>query len=159
MRRKRQGFAFVAAGAAVALALAGAAVAAINGHAARAATVVKVTEREYHISLSKTALPAGTFTFSIHNAGKIAHQLDLSGSGIRLKHVASIAPGTTRTITVKLTGGKLSIWCPLPGHAADGMKASLRVQGATSSSGGSAGAGATGGTDTTGGTDSGAVWG
>lgn len=157
MRRKRQGFAFVAAGAVLALALAGAALAAMSGRAAsNAGTIVKVTEREYHISLSKTALPAGTVTFSIHNAGKIAHQLDLSGSGIRTKHVSTILPGATRTLTVKLTGGKLTIWCPLPGHAAEGMRTSLKVQGATTSSGGSAGSNA--GT-TTGGSDSGAVWG
>ncbi|MHB8470661.1 MAG: hypothetical protein ACYDCH_13050 [Gaiellaceae bacterium] len=155
MRRNRQGFAFVAAGIAVSLALAGAAVAALHGHATAAGTVVKVTEREYHITLSRTVLPAGRVTFSVHNAGKLAHQLDLSGAGLRTVHLPTIAPGRTRSVTVKLGGGKLKVWCPVPGHAALGMRTSLKVKGATSSAGGGTAGGTTGGTTTT----PGYVWG
>ncbi|HEY5058942.1 MAG TPA: hypothetical protein VII51_07970 [Gaiellaceae bacterium] len=136
------------------LALAGAAVAAIHGHASARGTKVTVTEREYHIALSTKKFSAGTYTFSVHNAGKIAHQLDLSGAGIKgTAHVPTINPGKTRAITVKLTGGTLSLWCPLPGHASLGMKASVKLTGATSSGG------ATGGTTTTTGTPAGAAWG
>lgn len=109
---------------------------------------MKVTEREYRISLSATSLPAGKVTFSVHNAGHVAHELELSGAGLRTVHVASIAPGKTRSVTVKVAGGTLSLWCPLPGHASLGMKASLKLQGATASSGG-----------TTTGDTSGAAWG
>jgi uncharacterized cupredoxin-like copper-binding protein len=131
MPRQRQRIAIVAAGCAGVLALAGAAVAAINGHAGAHVTKVTVTEREYHIALSTKKFSAGTTTFSVHNAGHIAHQLDLSGAGIKgTAHVPTIAPGKTRTITVKLTGGTLSLWCPLPGHAALGMKASVKLAGA-----------------------------
>ena len=154
---RRQGFAFVAAGIAVAFTLAGAAMAALHGHAAATGTVVKVTEREYHISLSRSALPAGTVTFTVHNAGKVAHALDLSGAGLRTVKVPSIAPGKTRSVTVKLGGGKLTAWCPVPGHAAQGMRTSLSVQGATTSSGGSSSGGTT---TTSGGSSSGGyVWG
>jgi uncharacterized cupredoxin-like copper-binding protein len=131
MRGNGQRLALVAAGIAAVLALAGGAIAAVHGHAAARGTVVKVTEREYRISLSTASLPAGTVTFSVHNAGRIAHQLDLSGAGLPTVHVPSIAPGKTRSVTVKLDGGTLSLWCPLPGHASLGMKASLKLQGAT----------------------------
>jgi len=131
MQGKRQRFALVAAGIAGLLAVTGAAVAAVHGHAGARGTTVKVTEREYRISLSVKSLPAGTVTFSVHNAGHIAHQLDLSGAGLRTVHVPTIAPGKTRSVTVKLGGGTLSLWCPLPGHASLGMKASLKVQGVT----------------------------
>ena len=154
---RRQGFAFVAAGTAAALALAGAAMAALHGPAAAAGTVVKVTEREYHISLSRSAVPAGRVTFTVHNAGKIAHALDLSGAGLRMVKVQTIAPGKTRSVTVKVSGGKLKAWCPLPGHAAQGMRTTLSVAGAAgTSSGGSAGS--SGGTTTTG-TSPGYTWG
>ena len=155
---RRQGFAFVAAGIAAALALAGAAMAALHGHAAAKGTVVKVTEREYHISLSRSAVPAGTVTFTVHNAGTIAHALDLSGAGLKLAKVSTIAPGKTRTVTVKVSGGKLKAWCPVPGHAAQGMRTTLSVKGAAgTSSGGSAGT--TGGTTTTGGSSGTYGWG
>jgi hypothetical protein len=93
----------------------------------------------------------------VHNAGHIAHELDLSGAGLRTVHVAAIAPGKTRSVTVKLNGGTLSLWCPLPGHASLGMKASLTLQGATASSGGTPGGTTTGGTTT--GDSSGEAWG
>jgi len=153
MHGKRQKLALVAAGIAGLLAVTGAAVAAVHGHAGARATTVKVTEREYSIGLSAKSLPAGTVRFSVHNAGHIPHQLDLSGAGLpRTVHVATIAPGKTRSVTVKLTGGTLALWCPLPGHASLGMKASLKLQGATP-----APATTTGGTTT--GDSSGDAWG
>ena len=158
MHGKRQRLALVAAGIAGVLAVTGAAVAAVHGHAGARGTTVKVTEREYRIGLSAKSLPAGTVTFSVHNAGHIPHQLDLSGAGLaRTVHVATIAPGKTRSVTVKLTGGTLALWCPLPGHASLGMKASLKLQGATASSGGTTGVTTTGGTTT--GDTSGDAWG
>ena len=118
------------------VALTGATGAAIAAHGSASATTIRVTEREYHIALSATSAKAGTFTFSVHNAGKIVHKLDLAGAGLKSTvRLPSIAPGATRSVTVKLTGGKLSIWCPQPGHAALGMQTSFKVSGATSGSG------------------------
>jgi len=132
MHRNRQRLALIAAGVAVALTLTGAAMAAFRSHSAAAGTTVKVTETEYHIALSPKSLPAGTIKLSVHNAGKIGHQLDVSGAGLtKIAHLGTIAPGATRTLTVKLTGGTASLWCPLPGHAKLGMKASLIVKGST----------------------------
>ena len=140
MRGNRQRLAFVAAGIAVALTLAGAALAALQGHAAAAGTTIKVTEREYHIALSTTAPAAGTITFKIHNAGHIAHQFDISGGGLKkTARAGSILAGATKSFTVKLSGGTVKVWCPLPGHAALGMKATLKVKGAAGASVGSSG--------------------
>jgi plastocyanin len=132
MQAGRQRMAFVAAGIAVALALAGAAVAAVAAGNSAAKTTIKVTEREYHIALSTSSAKAGTITFSVHNAGNVAHELDIAGGGLKsTARLATIAPGKTRTVTLTLTGGKLSLWCPVPGHAALGMKTSLKVAGGT----------------------------
>jgi plastocyanin len=144
MKRNRQRLAIGAAGVAVALALAGAAVAALTTrtHTAAAAKIA-VTEREYHITLSKKTVAAGTVTFAVRNTGHMAHALAVSGAGIAgVKKLATIAPGKSRTLTVKVKGGTLSVWCPMPGHAALGMKTSLKVHGAAAAGGG-AGAGTT----------------
>ena len=131
MQKKRQTTAFVAAGIAVTLALAGGAAAALLGRTSASGTTIKVTEREYHIALSSTAPAAGTITFSIHNAGHIAHQFDVSGGGLKaVARAGAIKPGATKNFTVKLAGGTVKVWCPLPGHAALGMKATLKVKGA-----------------------------
>ena len=137
MHAGRQRLAFVAAGLAVALALAGAGLAAVAAGASAAKTTIKVTEREYRISLSTSSAKAGTVTFSVHNAGKIAHELDIAGGGLKsAARVGMVAPGKTRTVTLKLTGGTLSLWCPVPGHAALGMKTSLKVTGGTAATSG-----------------------
>jgi plastocyanin len=137
MRAHRQRTAFVALGVAVALALAGAAVAAVAAGSSAATVTIKVPERKYHIGLSASSTKAGSVTFVVHNAGAIAHKLDLAGAGLKSTvKLASIAPGATRRVTVKVTGGKLSLWCPVPGHAALGMKTSLKVSGTAAGSGG-----------------------
>ena len=148
MRSNRHGLAIGAAAIAVALTLAGAAIAATRGHAVARAAHVTVTEREYSIKLSTKSLAAGSVTFTIHNAGHIAHALALSGAGLKTVNVPTIAAGATRSVTVKTKGGTLSLWCPLPGHASLGMKASLKLTGAAASSG-----------DTSTGSNSGAAWG
>ena len=128
---------FIAAGLAVGLALAGAALAATVSRRSVATTTIKVTEREYHIGLSASSSKAGSVTLVVHNAGKIVHSLDIAGAGLKSTvKLPSIAPGATRTVTVKVTGGKLSLWCPVAGHAALGMKTSLKVSGTAAGSGG-----------------------
>lgn len=123
---------FVAAGLAVSLALAGAAVAAVVAKRTGASTTIKVTEREYRISLSSPSAKAGSVTFVIHNAGKLTHKLDVAGGGLaKTAGTPAVAPGATRKLTVTLSGGKVSLWCPVPGHAALGMKTSLKITGTT----------------------------
>lgn len=129
--------------AAVALALAGAAVAAVAAKGSAPAATVKVTESEYHIRLSPTSVKAGRVAFVVHNAGKLEHKFALAGAGHATVIVGPIAPGATRTTTVKLAGGKISLWCPIPGHAALGMKASLKVAGAAAGSAGTTTSGST----------------
>ena len=136
MKRNRHTLAIGAAAVAVALALAGAAFAALATHSSAAATTIKVTEREYHITLSKKTVHAGTVKLTVHNSGTMGHALAVSGAGLKgVKKLATIAPGKSRTLIVKVGGGKLSVWCPLPGHAALGMKTSVKVSGAAAAAG------------------------
>jgi uncharacterized cupredoxin-like copper-binding protein len=134
MRRNGHTLALFAAAVAVALALAGAALAAAMSHGStRASTTIKVTEREYKITLSKRTVAAGTVTFAVHNSGHMKHALAVSGGGLSgVKKLGAIAPGKSGALTVKFTsGGTVQVWCPMPGHAALGMKASLKLSGGT----------------------------
>jgi uncharacterized cupredoxin-like copper-binding protein len=151
MRRKRHTLALFVAAAAAALALAGAALAAVMSHGSvSSATAITVTEREYRITLSKKTAASGNVTFTVHNIGHLKHGFAVSGGGLSgVKKIAVIAPGKTRTLTVKLGGGTVQIWCPMPGHAALGMKTSLKVSGAAAPA--PVGSGATTGVTSTGG--------
>jgi plastocyanin len=114
-----------AAGAALALVGAVLATAAVGSPAAK--TTVKVTEREYALSFSPRTLAPGPVTFSVKNAGRVAHALAVSGPGLKTVRTRSIAPGKTASITVTLGRGTFTLWCPLGRHAAAGMKTTFRV--------------------------------
>jgi uncharacterized cupredoxin-like copper-binding protein len=136
MSRNRHRISLLAVAVAIALALAGAALAAVMSKGgATAATAIKVTEREYKLTLSKKIIAAGTVTFTVHNAGHMKHALAVSGGGMTgVKKLAPIAPGKTRTLTVTFSkGGTVQVWCPLPGHAALGMKTAVKLTGGTGS--------------------------
>lgn len=134
--------------AALALALIGATIAAMVAHAGSSgAKTITVKETEYHLALSaKTAAP-GAVVFLVRNAGKYPHALAVAGPGVA-KRTRIIKPGGSAKLAATLRSGRYSLWCPVPGHAAKGMKASLRVGGsaaaatttapATSTSGGEA---------------------
>ncbi len=140
-----------------ALALAGAAVAGVMAHASASKTTIRVTEREYKIGLSATKASAGPVRFEIKNTGKLAHALAISGAGVKTK-TKLIAPGKTGVLLVTLKKGAYSIWCPVPGHAALGMKARITVPTAGGGGGSPATTSGGGSGDTT--TDSGgAAWG
>lgn len=137
------------------LALMGAAVAGVVAHSSASKTTIRVTEREFTIGLSARSAPAGAVVFQITNTGRYTHALAITGPGVS-KKTAMIKPGKTATLAVTLRSGSYSLWCPIPGHAAQGMKAALIVSGRSSGSGGGAPAPG-GGTDTS--TGSGAAWG
>ncbi len=94
----------------------------------------------------------------IKNTGKYAHRLAISGPGLKTKKTPLIKPGKSATLAVTLRSGTYAIWCPVPGHAAQGMKSSITVPAAVSGGTGGTGGGATT-TTTSGTTTDGAAWG
>jgi plastocyanin len=123
-----------------ALALAGAALAGIVAQAggSKPATV-RVTEREFKLTLSNANPPTGQTRFEIRNTGKLAHELAIAGKSVNAR-TKMIKPGKSAVLVVDLEQGRYSVWCPIPGHAAKGMKASITVDG-PSQPGGGGGAG------------------
>ena len=114
--------------AALGLALAGAATAGLIARAGSSATRVTVTETEYHLTLSRKTFAPGVYTFIALDKGKIAHSLAISGPGIKEKQLSgNVNPGGARPLTVTLRDGKYTLWCPVPGHAGRGMKATITV--------------------------------
>jgi plastocyanin len=136
------------------LALAGAATAGVVAHASASKTTIRVTEREFKLGLSTRTTHAGAVRFQIKNTGKYPHALEISGPGVK-KKTPLIKPGTSAVLTATLRTGSYSLWCPVPGHAAQGMKAALTVTGPATAGGASPGTTTT--TDTS--TDSGVPWG
>jgi hypothetical protein len=118
-----------------ALAVAGAAVAGVVAHASPTKTTVRVTEREFKIGLSTTKAVAGRVRLEIKNTGKYPHALAISGAGVNTK-TKLIQPGKSAVLLVTLKHGAYSLWCPVPAHAARGMKATLTTPGAIGDGGG-----------------------
>ena len=101
-----------------------AAVLALPALAAPNAQTVRVTEREYSISLS--ARPkAGTVTFVVRNAGDAAHDFWVRGGGKTFKSRILGESGTAR-LTAKLRQGvRYQYWCGVSDHAQEGMRGSF----------------------------------
>ena len=95
----------------------------------------------------------GRVRFEVKNTGKFPHALSISGAGVKAK-TKLIQPGTSAVLLVTLKSGSYALWCPVPGHAAQGMKSNLSVP-ATAGGGGVTTSGGGGGTTT----DGGAPWG
>jgi uncharacterized cupredoxin-like copper-binding protein len=89
---------------------------------ATAATTVTVTAKEFKFTLSTKTVKHGVVTFKVKNAGKLPHDFKISG-----KKTAMIGPGKTATLKVTLSKGSKPYLCTVPGHAAAGMKGSLKV--------------------------------
>jgi uncharacterized cupredoxin-like copper-binding protein len=113
----------------VAFALLGAALAGVVAHASASAKTITVKEKEYSLLLSTRKGAVGPTRFVVKNTGKLAHAFAIAGPGVKTKKTRTIKPGASATLTVTLRSGTYTVWCPMPGHAALGMKATVTVPG------------------------------
>jgi len=95
---------------------------ALAARAHTSASAVTVTATEFKFKLSKTSVPHGSVTFTLVNKGKIPHDFKIGG-----KKTALVKPGKSAKVTVTLKAGKAAYLCTVAGHAALGMKGSLKV--------------------------------
>lgn len=96
---------------------------------------VTVTETEFRLQLSQQHLQAGPTTFVAVNKGHVPHSLEIDGPGVSGMRIAgTIAPGTSKQLTVTLKNGGYELFCPVDGHKAMGMDLRVSVGGGTSGS-------------------------
>jgi uncharacterized cupredoxin-like copper-binding protein len=86
------------------------------------ATTVTVTMKEFKFVLSKRTVPHGVVTFKLVNKGALAHDFKIGGKKSKM-----VGRGKTVLFRVTLTKGSKSYLCTVPGHAAGGMKGTLKV--------------------------------
>ncbi len=87
-----------------------------------------MSETEFKIAAPAQKLAAGKVTFDVKNAGKIGHDLVVSGPGVTgAAKTALLNPGQSATLTVTLAAGTYTLYCSVPGHRAAGMSAKLTV--------------------------------
>lgn len=97
--------------------------------AGAALETVTVSETEFALKPSKITLEeAGTYTFKAVNDGSSDHALELEGEGAEAA-TDTIAPMASAELTVELKAGTYELYCPIDGHAEQGMKASVSVAG------------------------------
>lgn len=94
---------------------------------APAGKTVMVTETEYKITLSRTMLSPGTYTFIADDKGSATHALEINGPGVANKASSDINPGQSASLTVTLRKGTYDVFCPVDGHKQLGMDTHITV--------------------------------
>ena len=101
-----------------------------QGGGTQTAKTIQVKETEFKVQLpALTQLTGGKYTFVVKNAGKIQHDLAISGGSVAGNTKTSlINPGQSAKLTVSLQAGTYTLWCTVPGHKAAGMVAKLSIR-------------------------------
>ena len=88
-----------------------------------AAATVNVTAMDFKFKLSAKSVKHGKVTFKITNKGAVQHDFKIDGVKSKL-----ISPGKSASISVNFKKkGSYPYLCTVPGHAAAGMKGTLKV--------------------------------
>jgi hypothetical protein len=97
---------------------------------ATAAASVGVGAHEFRFAVYRRAVPRGAVRFNIHTFGEDAHNLVVFGPrGYRSATSPDVDPGETLAFTVRLPRrGTYRLLCLKGGHAARGMRATLKVR-------------------------------
>jgi uncharacterized cupredoxin-like copper-binding protein len=95
--------------------------------AAAPGAAMTVTESEFTITLPSKTVPAGTYTFTVTNKGKFAHNLTVDGAGVHDRATSTLAPGSTGDLTVTLQKGSYEFYCSVDSHKGMGMDVTVQV--------------------------------
>jgi glucose/arabinose dehydrogenase len=83
-----------------------------------------VTLVDFRIRLSRTVVQPGKVVLQVVNKGRVVHDIEFPGHG----GSRQLRPGQTQRVTVTFRkAGAYRYLCAVPGHAALGMKGTLRV--------------------------------
>jgi uncharacterized cupredoxin-like copper-binding protein len=95
--------------------------------AAETGKTVKVSEKEFKITLPSTTLNAGSYSFDLSNDGKVQHDLTIDGPGVNNEKTPLVNGGQHATLKVKLKAGDYDFYCSVPGHKQLGMDVKVKV--------------------------------
>jgi plastocyanin len=84
---------------------------------------VRVVARDFTYVLSRKTVPVGRVRFTVVNRGSVSHDFAIGG-----RRTPLLRPGRSAVITVTFAhGGNFAYRCTVSGHAALGMKGTLKV--------------------------------
>ena len=100
--------------------------------AAPAATPIKVSEKEFSITgVPKTLKHGVKYTFTLANKGAYPHDLLFDGKKVHdvgVHNKNAVAPGKSASFSVTFpAAGTYEFYCAIKGHAAKGMKGTVKV--------------------------------
>ena len=97
---------------------------------------IQVKETEFKLQPAEITLDKpGTYVFEAVNSGDSAHALEVEGEGIE-EETEGIEPGQSAELKLKLKAGTYELYCPVDGHAEEGMEGELTVKEGSGGSGG-----------------------
>jgi plastocyanin len=99
---------------------------------------IQIKESEFKLAPAKVSISSpGSVTFEATNDGQLDHALEVEGNGVE-EETETISPDSSGKLTVDLSkAGTYELYCPIDGHRAKGMEATVVVGGASAGSGGS----------------------
>jgi len=96
---------------------------------ARAPGRLMVQADEHSLVLSRQSVVRGPTLIQLLNRGEDPHDLRMQRiGGSRVVSLPETPSGGLTRAQVRLVTGRYRLWCSLPGHAALGMRAKLRVR-------------------------------
>jgi plastocyanin len=97
---------------------------------------IQVKETEFKLQPAEVTLDKpGTYVFKAVNSGDTVHALEVEGEGIE-EETEEIEPGQSAELKVKLKAGTYELYCPVDGHAEEGMEGKLTVKEGSGGAGG-----------------------
>ncbi len=115
--------------AALVVALLGSAAAAAAEPVADPPSRLLVTAREFSLTLSRPKLDPGDAIVQLYDFGEDPHDLAIQRvGGPAVFRIPETLPGETGSVRLRLRkASRYRLWCSLPGHAEQGMFATLRT--------------------------------
>jgi plastocyanin len=103
---------------------------------ASTATTLDLSATEFTFAPSDATVDtAGDVTIRVTNDGGAVHALEIEGNGTEAE-TAEIEPGGSAELTVELSEGTYTIYCPIGDHRSRGMEGAITVGGAAPAPGG-----------------------